>query len=317
MLALSIGNFDGVHLGHRSLLAEARRLAGDAGRVAAVTFEPHPLALLRPGERPARLTSAGERRRLLLAAGADEVIELVPTTELLGLEPEAFLKRLHAEAPFGAIVEGPDFRFGRGRSGSVETLRRVGASMGFTTAILAEVEVALSDLTLVRASSSMARWLIGRGRVRDARAILGRPHAIVAANEPGDRRGRSIGVPTLNLARAATAELLLPADGVYAGVGILTDGARDTETRHAAAISVGTKPTFGRHERVCEIHLVGADLPMDGYGIGIRVEFHEWLREQLAFASLDDLVAQLARDIRAVTDWHRDAARATDLTVVR
>lgn len=296
MSAISIGNFDGVHLGHRALVAEARRLAA-GGRAVAVTFEPHPLAVLRPSECPLRLAARGERRRLLLEAGADEVVELEPTPDLLGRDPAEFLAWLRERVPFTAVVEGEDFRFGRGRAGDVAELRRLGGAIGFEVAVVAEITATLADRTVVRASSSMVRWLLRHGRVADAARLLGRPFELVASTEPGDRRGRSIGVPTMNLARADLAGMQLPADGVYAGEVALPDG-----STHAAAISVGRKPTFANaaDEAICEAHLVDVERPLDRYGERIRVAFRRWLREQRRYDSLDALLVQMRLDIERV-----------------
>lgn len=297
MLALTIGNFDGVHRGHQALVAAARRLAGPAeegGRVVAVTFEPHPAARLRPDAVPPRLALPAERQRLLRKAGASEVLELDPTPALLDLEPARFLDELRARVPFTAIVEGGDFRFGRGRSGSIATLRELGAARGFAIEVLPPVDVTLTDHTVVRASSSIVRWLLTMGRVRDAALVLGRPYELTATTVPGDRRGRTIGFPTLN---AAPSEQLLPMDGVYGGVAHLPDG-----RRALAAISVGTKPTFGASARTCEAHLLDIDLPLDWYGAQVRMSFVTWIREQRAFGSLDALLERIRSDIRAIRE---------------
>lgn len=315
MLAVSIGNFDGVHRGHVALIraarAESERCGCGHGRVVAVTFEPHPVALLRPDAVPPRLTGSAERRRLLLEAGADEVVELQPTPQLLSLEPDAFIRHLRERFPFGAIVEGDDFRFGRGRSGSIESLGMLGASLGFTAREVPGVDVALADQVVVRASSSLVRWLLQRGRVADAARVLGRPYELLSVSVRGDQRGRTIGVPTLN---CGPLEQLLPMDGVYGGVATLANG-----VQAIAAISVGTKPTFQREGsppvRTCEAHLVDTTLPMDWYGVGMRLAFTTWIREQRRFAALegaDGLTARMRADIDAI----RARARASGALAV-
>ncbi len=288
-LAISIGNFDGVHRGHQKLIAVARRAVGDRGRVVAVTFEPHPASRLRPEAVPPRLTLAPERERLLRAAGVDEVMALDPTPELLALEPAAFIDELRARVPFTDIVEGDDFRFGKGRTGSIATLRELGAARGFATHLISPVDVVLTDHTVVRASSSIARWLLVMGRVRDASVVFGAPYELVGVTVPGDRRGRTIGFPTLNV---GPTEQLLPMDGVYGGFAILPDGRREI-----AAISVGTKPTFGTSARTCEAHLPDVRLPMDWYGAALRLSFVTWIREQRSFGSLDALLERIRADI--------------------
>lgn len=294
---MTIGNFDGVHSGHRALVTAARSFIDNDGRLVVLAFDPHPSSILRPGDRAARLTTFEQRAELLRAAGADEVIRLVPTPDLLHMDAEAFIANLIAQHRPGVIVEGPDFRFGRGRTGTVETLKSLEGKYGYRTAIIGPVDTSLTDQHLVRVSSTMIRWLIQRGRLRDAAEMLGRPFEITGAVIPGDRRGRTIGVPTANIAHG---DLLLPADGIYVGHATLPDGAE-----HPAAVSVGTKPTFGRHPRVCEAHLLGYDGPLDHYGWTIRLRFLDWLRDQIRYDRVEDLVAQIGRDLARV-----EAARA-------
>jgi riboflavin kinase/FMN adenylyltransferase len=313
MLAITIGNFDGVHRGHLALVQAARAavhaeahaaVAGGTGggRVVAVTFEPHPAALLRPEAIPPRLALPAERERLLRAAGADETLTLDPRNGLLERDPVAFLDDLRARVPFDVIVEGPDFRFGKGRTGSVETLERYADAHGIRAIVVDPVDVPLTDQSLVRASSSMIRWLLAMGRVRDAAALLGRPYALTLTTAPGDRRGRTIGFPTLN---AAPTEQLLPMDGVYGGFARIDGGAP-----YPAAISIGTKPTFQRGHggtngerlavRTCEAHCIGVTLPPDLYGVELRLSCETWIRDQRAFPSLDALVERIGRDVELV-----------------
>jgi len=295
MRAITIGNFDGVHRGHAALVANARRAVGAAGTVVAVTFEPHPIARLRPQSAPPRLTLAPVRRALLMDAGCDDVFEMDPSPELLALDPHAFIANLRRQLPFDVVVEGPDFRFGRQRAGSVETLRELGAHLGFAFVEVPPIDVALDDRTVVRASSSVIRWLVAQGRVRDAAALLGRPYTMTGVSVPGDRRGRTIGFPTLNLAPSMQ---LLPMDGVYGGFARLPDG-----SSALAALSVGTKPTFGHSARTCEAHLVDTHLPLDWYGAEMEFLFLTWIREQRSFASLegsDGLLDRIRADIREI-----------------
>jgi riboflavin kinase/FMN adenylyltransferase len=318
MRAITIGNFDGVHLGHAALVARCRaecaaspgrsssRAGSVAGSVVAVTFEPHPVALLRPDRAPPRLQTSTERRALLAAIGCDEVVELEPTPDLLGLEPAAFIESLRRRLGFDVVVEGADFRFGRGRAGSIETLADLGSRMGFRAVVVPPVDVMLDDRTVVRASSSIVRWFLQRGRVRDAAAVLGRPYELVGRSVPGERRGRTIGVPTINLGPPPIGGSdgfhpwgqMLPEDGVYGGVALVPS----MGLRAAAAISIGMKPTFGGAVRTCEAHLVDASLPLDAYGFEIRLAFTTWIREQRRFASIDRLVEQLRSDVALVRD---------------
>lgn len=288
--ALSIGNFDGVHQGHAALVSAARAAVGDAGRVVVLAFDPNPMAILRPAATPARLSTFAQRDRWLKAIGVDEVVRLEPTREFLQQSPEQFMRWSVDRWRPQAIVEGPDFHFGKARAGTIDTLREFESHFGYRAIIVEPVEVALVDQSVVKVSSSLARWLITHGRVRDAATLLGRPYAIEAVIARGDQRGRTIGFPTANLAGFTN---LLPADGIYAGL-----AERDGRT-WPAAISVGTKPTFGEHPRTCEAHLLDYDGPVDDYGWNIRLRFTRWLRDQLKYDDVAALIAQLHRDIAA------------------
>jgi riboflavin kinase/FMN adenylyltransferase len=225
------------------------------------------------------------------------VLELEPTPELLGRTPEQFIEALAQNVAFDLVVEGPDFRFGRARAGSVETLRELGASRGFAVEVVDAVEVELSDGSRVEARSSMARALLAEGRVADAARVFGRSYELRCPTTRGDQRGRTIGWPTANL--DATGRIL-PADGVYAGEATLPDG------RIAiAAISVGTKPTFGESARTCETTLLAPSgqplaLPLDWYGWPLRVRFHERIRGMERFDGLSALLEAMERDRGAI-----------------
>lgn len=301
---LSIGSFDGVHAGHVALMRHARSLAdaGPGGRVLVLAFDPHPSSVIRPGTEPARLTTFAHRRELLLAAGADDVQPLAPSAELLAMPPEAFISQTVSRFAPTWFVEGQDFCFGKGRAGNVETLRRLGGDHDYQVAVLAPVDVTLSDHSVVPASSTMVRWLIARGRVADAARVLGRPYQIRGVVTRGDQRGRTIGVPTANLAT----EQLLPADGVYAGIGTLPDG-----RRVGAAVNVGTRPTFDGVGRRLEAHLLDASDPVSvggepritglpDYGWPLRIDLIGWIRDDLRFGGIEALVAQMRRDIERV-----------------
>lgn len=300
---LSIGNFDGVHAGHTALLERARRVA-EAGegpcRVVALAFDPHPTSVLRPERAPERLTTFARRRRLLLEAGADEVVRIEPTRELLATDAEDFAASLVERYAPVAFVEGEDFRFGRGRAGDVETLRRLGGRHGFGVETVEAAEVCLMDHHVVRASSTIIRWLVGEGRVLDAWRVLGRPHLLSGEVVAGDRRGRELGVPTANL----RVEQLPPADGVYAGLARLEDG-----RSLAAAVSVGTKPQFHSGvERAVEAHLLDAPRAgeciegLEEYGWRLELELLGWVRDQARFARVEDLVEQMHRDCLRVRE---------------
>ena len=300
-LAISVGSFDGVHLGHRDLIARARSAVGPDGTVVAVAFDPHPRTVLARGRAPGRLTRFDDRSTWLRAAGADEVEALGPTPELLRMDPPAFVEDLVRRHRPAVIVEGPDFRFGAGRAGSVETLRSLESRHGYRTIVIDPVTVDLTNQHVVRVSSTFVRWLLSRGRVGDAARLLGRPPQLVGEVVVGDRRGRSIGVPTANL---DCGDLLLPANGVYAGVAVRPDG-----TRYPAAVNVGPRPTFDRPEPACEAHLIGYDGAVDDYGWTLRISLHAWLRDLVRFDGPTALRAQLDRDIARAA---RRVARPTE-----
>ncbi len=290
--AVTIGNFDGVHRGHSALIAEARARVGGAGRVVAMAFDPHPLTVLRPAWAPTRLSTFAQRERWLRELGADEVTRLKPEPALLGLSPEEFLRRMCDQNHPSFIVEGADFNFGRGRAGSIETLRDLGPRFGFEPVIVPAVEVEVTDHSLVRVSSSLIRWLLERGRVVDAARLLGRAYEMIGTVERGQQRGRTIGFPTMNL---DVSDRQVPADGVYAGRAVLPTGAA-----HLAAISVGTNPTFAGTQRTCEAFLLDYDGSLDEYGWTLRLSFGAWLRDQMQYPGIEPLVQQLHRDIDRV-----------------
>ncbi|MEX2218909.1 MAG: riboflavin kinase, partial [Phycisphaerales bacterium] len=292
--------FDGVHRGHAAIVARARALARErSARVIALAFDPHPASVLRPGTEPARLTTFAQRERLLKAAGADEVIRLTPEPRLLGMSPEEFVRDVLGPLRPVAVVEGPDFRFGKGRAGDLCTLAALGRAAGFDVHTVEPVEVALSDHTVAPASSTLVRWMLSHGRVTDAARLLGRAYELEGEVVRGDQRGRELGFLTANL----RTECMVPADGIYAGMGALPDG-----RAFPAAISVGTKPTFGEHARAVEAHLIlgpgrghpGSPAPLSagvpGYGWTLRLSFTAWLRDQARFDSAPELVDQIARD---------------------
>lgn len=290
LTAITVGNFDGVHLGHAELVRTARRTIGNEGIVRVLSFDPHPSTVLNPRSASLRLSTFRQRAEWLESLGADEVIRLQPTSEFLSFSPEEFIRWLVEHHQPSIIVEGPDFRFGSERSGTIETLRKLQGKYEFETVVIEPVEASLSDGSLVQVSSSLIRWLIGQGRVRDAISLLGHPYEIRAMVVEGDRRGRTLGIPTANLDHG---EMMLPSDGIYAGHAWLPDG-----SEYPAAVSVGTKPTFGEHPRVCEAHLIGYDGPLDHYEWTIRLQFHEWLRDQITFSDVDALLSQMHRDLQ-------------------
>ena len=285
---ITIGNFDGVHVGHQALLSRARILAGSGGQVVAVTFDPHPVALLKPLALPPAVQTLQERRECLLKCGADKVHVINTTKELLAMSAEQFIAWLRSEIAFDCIVEGPDFHFGKDRAGDINTLRAIGLKNNFQVHQVEPVEVALGDASSAVASSSLLRWLLQNGRVHDVATVMGRAYQLTGVVEKGDQRGRTLGWPTANIATGAR---LLPSDGIYAGLAMLPTGARKR-----AAISIGTKPTFGANARTVEAFLLDHKAPLDDYGWTLTLEFTRWLRGQTRFDGVDALLEQMARD---------------------
>src|SRR5262249_1229031 len=283
--AIAIGNFDGVHLGHRALIARARELAeaNDALTVA-LTFDPHPSALLAPARAPRQLTSIGRRIELLGEAGADAVVIEPFTRELAGIAPSAFVDDVVIFALRArAIVVGYDFSYGQGRTGTVEALRAQGIHAGIEVAVVPAVMV---DGEI--AASTKIRGHLRAGELARAERMLGRPWDVDGVVVRGAGRGRAIGVPTANI--ASEVELAI-APGIYAVTLSIAGGAP-----LPAAASLGTNPTFvDDGGLVLEVHVI--DWDGDLYGRRVRTTFVARLRDELKFDSVDALVAQIQRDI--------------------
>lgn len=309
---MSIGNFDGVHLGHQALMHCARRLAGPDGRVVVLSFDPHPISRLRPEHTPGILTTFEQRRQLLRAAGADEVIRLTPERELLDLEPAEFVSRIVQEHQPGALAEGWNFRFGHQRRGDVEMLREFGHQYGFAVEIVEPIETSLSNQLLTTVSSTLVRWLIRHGRVADAGRLLGRPYAITGPVVAGNKRGRTIGFPTANL----SCPNILPAPAVYACRAIICPSPIPGQDGRIwpAAVNVGSRPTFGSGSLTCEAHLIGYKGPLDQYGWTLTLEFLTYLRDEAKFTSVETLVEQIQVDTRRAAEiFVQDTAFRTDV----
>jgi riboflavin kinase/FMN adenylyltransferase len=284
-LVTSIGNFDGLHLGHQAILRSVVEQARQADAVASVvTFEPHSLAALRPQLAPPRLTPRPAKERLLDAAGIDEVVWLTPDAATLSLSAEAFYLRLR-DMGVRHLVEGSRFVFGKGRTGDVRSLSEWCRRDGLQLTVIDDVDVTLTDGATVAVSSSLVRWLLLHGRVLDAARCLGRSYQLSGVVVAGDRRGRTIGFPTANL---DCGEQLVPAQGVYAARTVV-DG-----RPHAVALSIGTKPTFAGSGLVVEAHIL--DFAGDLYGRTLAIDLLGWVRDQMPFPALAELTAQLGRD---------------------
>lgn len=285
--ALTIGNFDGVHRGHRRIVSHARALADAEGTaVVALTFDPPPDLVIRPRDEPQRVGPHEETVAYLLEAGCDFVVTARTDLNLLHMAPEAFIDEVIQRrfAP-GHVIEGPNFFFGRGRAGNVGTLQDAGCRRGFLVHVVEPVMVEL-DGEPTHVSSTRIRGLLRAGRVDTAAELLTRPFALTGEVVHGDQLGRTLQYPTANLDRG---EQIIPADGVYAGSAVLDD------KRYPAAISIGCKPTFTADHRTIEAHLIGAG--GEFYGHRIRVAFLKRLREQVRYNSAEDLVRQITQDV--------------------
>lgn len=281
--AVTVGNFDGVHRGHQALVATTRALAERVGGPAVVvTFDPPPHQVLHPGSERPPLTTIPQRAALLHTVGADHVIVLRTSPSLLALSPEAFFEDLLARQ-LGAkgVVEGYDFRFGRGRAGTNAALRELcrAASVAFE-------EVPQLTFNGEPVSSSRVRAALVSGDVSRAAQLLNRNYRIAGTIVTGAKRGRTIGFPTTNLGDVPT---VLPGNGVYA-VRASVEG-----RAWPAAANIGPNPTFGEDARKIEVHLIG--FSGDVYGRPMEVEFVARLRDTRPFNGVNELVAQLQQDV--------------------
>lgn len=280
---LALGNFDGVHLGHRKLLAAAKAQLLPEESLVAVTFDPHPAALVAPDKAPKLLTSIKRRQMLLLEAGADKVEVLAFDSALAATPYDVFATSILAEGLSARqIFVGEDFRFGVGRKGNVSLLAQVGQQAGFSVVPFAPVSYGGRVV-----SSTWIRELLEDGNVEEASTLLERPYDITAKVIQGDGRGRTIGVPTANLSPPQT---VVPKNGVYAV------RAKTREGGFSGVANIGVRPTVSAGFSI-EVHLLDADL--DLYGQEIRVAFVKRLRSEQKFDSLETLVAQIRADIAA------------------
>jgi riboflavin kinase/FMN adenylyltransferase len=284
--AVTIGKFDGVHVGHRAVIDLLEEVAVERGLTpTVVTFDRHPLAVLRPGSVPRSLVSNRQKRELLEAAGVAATLMLTFDDELRSLTPEQFVDRILVGALHARVVfVGDDFRFGVRGSGTVDTLRELGAGRGLNVVSIDDVRLGGGR----RASSTWIRELLDAGDVRRAGELLGREPAVRGVVVHGEQRGRELGFPTANL--APDSEGYVPADGVYAA------RVRVGGTVWPAAVSVGHNPTFeGVPEKQVEAHLL--DVSMDLYGQEITVMFVDWVRGNVAFEGIEALIEHIRADV--------------------
>ncbi len=288
-VTLTIGNFDGVHTGHQSLLETARRVAHKLGApVVAMTFEPHPLAVLAPERAPQRLLTASEKLHLLRHYGVETCLVLQSEPALLSQPAELFLERIAARCQPRAFVEGPDFNFGRGRQGSVDTLRAFGAARGLEVHVIETWHSAVLP-GAPSVHSSAIRAALREGRVDIARAMLGRPYRLVGREAPGAGRGAGLGFPTVNVSDIPH---MLPQFAVYAAVAQLADG-----RLYLSAVNIGEQPTFEGHTARVEAHVLDWNDSLRGAALGLHL-LHR-LRPQRRFANVTELIQQIEQDVVA------------------
>jgi riboflavin kinase/FMN adenylyltransferase len=287
---VTIGVYDGLHIGHQAVIAQVRQLAAECGaRSAVLTFDRHPATIVRPESAPLLLTDAEQRMELFAATGIDAAV-VVAFDEERAAEPaadfveEVLVDCLRAEA----VVIGEDFHFGHHREGNVDLLRKLGQSHGFDVVPVALL--ARPDGVNEPVSSTAIRRALAGGEVARAATMLGRPFEARGTVVRGDQRGRLLGFPTANV--EVWNRVCLPADGVYAGWYVRPDGAQ-----HACAINIGRRPTFYEHadHSLLEAHLL--DFESDLYGERARIKFVDFLRSERKFDGIEALVAQLKHDV--------------------
>jgi riboflavin kinase/FMN adenylyltransferase len=281
---VTIGNFDGIHLGHQALIRRCESLAGDEKPIAVVTFEPLPQAWFRPDSAPARLMSVRQKLDYLICEGINLVWLLRFNQALAGMEADSFVRSVLVETlGVSDVVVGEDFRYGRGRQGDIETLRLAGEKLGFATHA-----VPMLDIAGCRASSSGIRDSLAAGDLEQAGRLLGRPFSMCGRVIKGRQLGRRLGYPTANIRVAATP---CPMMGVFAvrarwGNGYWHDG----------VANLGTRPAVGGEGILLEVHLF--DFTGSLYGQKLEVEFIKKLRDETHFEVIDDLVVQMREDER-------------------
>lgn len=288
---VTVGTFDGLHRGHQAVLAEVMRRATAAGRTSVlVTFDPHPLAVVNPAAAPKLLTLPDEKRELVTAQGIERFVLMPFTPAVAQLDPAAFVRRLCDDYAMQELVMGYDHGFGRGRTGDVDLVQRLAQEQNFAVAVMDAVRDNGQPI-----SSTLIRTALAHGDLDAAARWLGRRYAIRGKVVRGAGRGRTIGVPTLNL-ETPDPRKLLPPDGVYAARVTLKDG-----RTVGGMMNQGARPTFGEDARALEVHLFDFDGEL--YDETVDVAWVRRLRDVQAFPSREALVAQLERD--------RQAARAT------
>jgi riboflavin kinase / FMN adenylyltransferase len=301
---LTVGNFDGVHLGHRKIIAAARKTAEKFGNcpVAAIVFDPHPVAILHPEKIPQVLTPLPLKKALLESAGIDYLIVLKDSYELLTLSPadfvDDFLKDIIAPK---AVIEGDDFHFGYGRSGNPQILRRLGRQLGFDVVII-EPEIIKLNSAATRVSSTIIRHLLQAGNAADAAKALGRPYRLMGKVVRGRGKGAELGYPTANI---EPHEQIIPAEGVYAGFVSVAENIEKLcllEQKIPAVFSLGRAKTFiSDHPLLIEAHILAGKVE-DLYDKYLAMDFVDFIRHQQRFETEEKLKEQIKKDCEKAKD---------------
>jgi riboflavin kinase/FMN adenylyltransferase len=295
---VTIGVFDGVHRGHQRIVERAAQAGRERGLpVVAITFDPHPDEVIRPGSHPPFLCSARRRAELLAGLGADAVLVLPFTLKFSRLDPDEFVRTVLVERLHAAmVVVGEDYRFGHKAAGDVPLLAKLGEKYDFGV----EGMPLLADGT--RISSTSIRHMLAEGDVAAAAKALGRPHRVEGVVVRGHQRGRALGFPTANL--ETPPHTAIPADGIYAGWLASLDEDGGDAGRWPAAVSIGTNPTFGEGERTVEAYALDRT-DLDLYGVHAAIDFVARLRGTLRFDSVNELVQQMRRDVEQARELIR------------
>jgi riboflavin kinase/FMN adenylyltransferase len=307
---LTIGNFDGVHLGHQEILSTAKKVAekNDAECIA-MTFEPHPVAILYPEKAPGVLTPLELKKHIIAQSGIDCLIVLKNNAELLSLSPEDFVGRfLVKNIHPSAVVEGHDFNFGAKRAGNIDTLKKLGIKHNFDVSVIQPKEIRFSSGQIVRISSTMIRYMLESGHVADAVAALGRPYRLVGEIIPGRGIGKKLGFPTLNMEKP---KQVIPAEGVYAGfvrIGETMDNILTSKEAIPAAYSIGQARTYGdEFPLLIEAHLLKEN-NANMTGKYMAMDFIERIRSQHKFKTPEELSVQIAKDCQKAKELLIDAS---------
>ena len=301
---LTIGNFDGVHIGHQQILHTAKKTAEEKQtKLLVMTFEPHPLSILHPQQKLDLLTSLTLKKHLLTKAGTDFLLLVKSSPELLSFSPVEFVERFISKGIRPSIViEGGSFNFGSGRKGNAQTLQQMGKEKGFLVSVIEPKEIKISTGQTVKVSSTVIRNMLKTGNVTDAALMLSRPYRLIGQIIPGRGKGKQLGFPTANMAPPGQ---LVPAEGVYAGFVNIADTEQDLckdKAIRPAALSIGTTLTLGTdYPLLIEAHILTGDVG-DLHGKWLAMDFINRIRSQQKFDTEKQLSEQIAKDCKTAKD---------------